>query len=324
MKYLLLSIIFATGLLVPVIGARAITVSPVKFDTLEIAPGGSVRETVRMLNDTGERETFGLIVENFIAWGEDGGQEYIREEHPSDLASWIHVENPTVTLNPGEIAEFPFVITVPNDAEPGGHYATMFFAKGAENVSGSGVGISEQVGVLLLVRVQGEIREDVHIESFRVTSGNVISHLPATFELRVRNMGSVHLKPRGTVTVRNILGSTVARIAANPRGSNVLPASVRRMDSGWVRSEDIPEGGFITQLRNEWSNFAVGRYSVEAEIEYGSHAETLVSERVHFWVFPWRSLLLVVAGAIVLAVLIKGYNTLLVRAALSKERKRRK
>ncbi len=297
--------------------ARAVTVSPVRYD-FEIAPGRSVQDSVRVLNDTDQRETFTLHAENFIANGEDGDQLYLPEDELTDLASWIRFGEPSVTLDPGESADVLFTIEAPGESVPGGHYATMFFTRGGGEESGSVIGISEQVGVLLLVRVPGQIREEVVIESLRVKPDGILNYLPAVFETRVRNVGSVHLYPQGAVTIRNFLGNVVARIPLNPHRSAVLPNSVRRIESGWVKTPEIFLGGFFAELRNEWQNFAFGRYTASVEMAYGFQQMQLNGESVSFWVFPWRLSLVFALSLIALMSLICLYNMVLVRTAIKR------
>lgn len=297
--------------------AHAMTVSPVRYD-FEIAPGRNVQDSVRVLNDTDQREIFTLHAENFIANGEEGDQLYLPEDEPTDLASWIRFEEPSVTLDPGESADVLFTIEVPEESVPGGHYATLFFTRGGGRESGSVIGISEQVGVLLLVRVPGQIREEVVIESLRVKPDGILNDLPAIFETRVRNIGSVHLYPQGTVTVRNFLGNAIARIPLNPHHSAVLPNSVRRIESGWVKTPEILPGGFFAELRNEWRNFAFGRYTVLVEMAYGSQQVQLKGESISFWVFPWRLSLAFALSLIALIGLIRLYNTVVVRTAMKR------
>ena len=303
-----------TGVFASVNHASAMAVSPVKFD-FEIAPGQAVQERIRLLNDTNQKETFTLFAENFIAQGEDGGQAYVGRDHSTGLASWIRPSAPSVTLNPGEAKEFPFLISIPQNAEPGGHYATIFFARAGNQSGGSGVGVAEEIGVLLLVRVPGNIREEASIESFRVIPDATSDRLPVHFELRIRNTGSVHLRPKGTIAVKNMLGYTVARVATNSQDSAVLPNSVRRLISSWVKAEDLEEG-FLYELVNEWRNFAIGRYTATAELTYGSRNIALSHDRIVFWVWPWRLMIVFVLLLMTIVFGIKGYNRMIVRMAV--------
>lgn len=303
--------------------AQALAVSPVLFD-FEIAPGVSKQGTITIINDTETEDVFRLEVQNFVAEGEEGAQTYLDEQRPSDLASWVFVSKPTVTLGPGQSAEFPFVVNVPADAEPGGHYASVFFDRAPRSANGTGVGIGGKVGVLLLVNVPGNVREDAQIESFTLRGPAIRSALPAYFDLRIRNLGSVHFRPRGSLVIKNVFGRTVQRASANPKNAAVLPNSVRRVESVWAQSlVEEPETGFIGGLKNEWKNFAIGRYKAFVEISYGSQAHELTSTELSFWVIPWRLLTLVIVALIILIALIKMYNRLLVRSALRKESRRR-
>lgn len=304
--------------------AQALAVSPVLYD-YEIAPGGSKQGTIMLVNDTEKRDTFSLEVKNFVALGEDGAQQYLDEKTPTDLASWVSVDQPTVTLGPGENGEFPFAINVPKDAEPGGHYASVFFYRQPGSTGNAGVGISEKIGVLLLVNVPGNIREDARIESFTLQGSGVRDRLPVYFDLRIRNMGSVHFRPRGSLVIRNIFGQVVQRVSANPKNAAVLPNSVRRVESVWANTlDEISDGGFWTGVKNEWRNFAFGRYQASVDVTYGSQASQLASSSLTFWVIPWRLMLLAFGALVVLVLFIKGYNRLLVRSALKKDARQRK
>ncbi|HWQ99983.1 MAG TPA: hypothetical protein VN397_04035 [Candidatus Methylomirabilis sp.] len=322
MKHRIIIAFAATAglLLAPLSAVRAMTVSPVLFE-FDVAKGTSKQETIKIWNDTEQVQTYSLAVQNFVATGEDGAQEYLDEKEPTGLASWVIVDRPTVTLQPGESADFPFAVNVPADAEPGGHYATVFFAVGSETAE-TGVGIASRTGVLLLVNVPGEIREDARVESFRLMGGGTLSRLPATFELRIRNLGSTHFRPRGTLVIRNLLGSVVTRVAANPKSSAVLPQSVRRVYSVWANTMEVPSGGFWTEMKNEWRNFAFGRYTATVDMTYGSKNATIPTQTATFWVFPWRLTLIAALAVVAMFLLLKGYNTLIVRAALKRSGKK--
>lgn len=336
-------------ILIPLAAVRAITVSPVLLE-FDIAKGASKQGKIRIWNETAEPQTYSVVVRNFVPKGEEGEQEYIEEETPTSLASWVTVERQPVTLAPDASTELSFLISVPAGAEPGGHYATIFFASGPVKGQG-GVGVSSRIGVLLLVNVPGEIREEARIESFRIMSGadiprlrsgqavrpyggNVISRLPANFELRVRNLGSTHVRPDGWLVVRNLIGWEVARAPANPKKSSVLPGSVRRIDAAWQKTDDGPPvgdlasrspadrqgAGWWAETKSEWRNFALGRYTATLDASYGSRNEKFPMQTISFWVFPWHLALFALAGVAGLFVLWRLRHALRVRAALRRDR----
>lgn len=319
-RYVLASSLFISALFLPFHAAMAITVSPVVMD-VDVVKGSSKQDKITVRNDTDRTQTYALKVQNFVAEGEEGGQAYLEEPQPSGLASWVIVDKPAVTLQPGESAEFPFAINVPRDAEPGGHYATIFFTSSPGDIERTGVGVASKTGVLLLVNVPGDIREEARVETFSMYGGSWINRLPANFELRIRNLGNTHFRPRGTLVIRNVLGSVVARVPANPKRSAVLPNSVRKVYAVWASTLDIPSGGFWTEVRNEWRNFALGRYTASVDIQYGSQNKTLEVEPSAFWVFPWRLGILAFVGLILVFALLRFYNAMIVRAALKRARK---
>jgi hypothetical protein len=324
---LLISALLIVGCFVAqaVPAARALAVSPVLYD-FEIAPGSSKQGVITLVNDTDEEDTYALQVRNFVAMGEDGAQEYLDEEAPSGLASWIALDKQSVTLDAAQSGQFNFSVNVPANAEPGGHYASIFFTHAGRPGAGTGVGIGGQVGVLILVNVPGDVREEASVESFTLQGSGVRSHLPVVFDLRLQNKGSVHFRPRGTLTIKNLFGQTVARESANPKNSAVLPNSVRRVEMTWARTLNVePGNGFWSGVRNEWKNFAIGRYRASVEVTYGSQGSKLSSPEVAFWVVPWRLLLLGIGGLVIIVMLVRLYNRVLVRSALKKEaRSRRK
>jgi len=300
--------------------AHAMTVSPVMFEK-EIAPGASVQDSIRLINDSNQEKTYVLSAQNFTASGENGAQQYLEEERLTDLASWVHANGASVTIPAGGSADVPFTISIPQDAEPGGHYATIFFSQSAGGASsGSGVGISQQVGVLLLVSVPGNVIEQASVDSFRLLNGSSMDHLPAIFELRVKNSGSVHIHPEGNVVVKNMLGNVVARIPANPKHSAVLPNSIRRMDTSWEKA-GIRQGGFFAQVENEWRNFGLGRYTASVDTTYGSKGAALSGSAVTFWIFPWRLAIVFLIAIFILILLMRGYNGMVVKAAMKKKAK---
>jgi len=293
--------------------AIAFGVSPVIVD-LEVAPGSAAHGEVQLMNSADQERIYYVTTQNFVAKGEDGQQDFLPEEQKSGLATWILPERRTVTLQAGQTFSLNYVVNVPANAEPGGHYAALFFSDQPGSDTGSAVGVGAKVGVLFLLRVPGDIQESVRVESFRTASDRLTS-LPAYFELRLRNLGNVHVRPEGTVVMRNMFGSVVGKVPVNPRQAVVLPNSIRRFDPAWANTFEIEQGGFFAALKNEWKNFAIGRYTAEVDAQYGAQKQAL-SAKTTFWVFPWHVLLLIALGIILLIVLLKLYNRMIVRAAL--------
>jgi hypothetical protein len=110
--------------------------------------------------------------------------------------------------------------------------------------------------------------------------------------------------------------------AAQPDGTigpvgNVLPASSREFDESWGTSATGTQG-FWSAVSGEWSHFALGRYTADLHLVYGTEGET-VNASLSFWMFPWQLLIvLIVVVALLLFLIVFGlrrYNAWIIRKA---------
>ncbi len=309
---------------------HAFTVSPVIFDKT-VDPGSNTQGVVHIVNDTNAPQTYYVTVQNFVPQGEEGQQTFLPSTDTVGLVSWIGLDRKVVSLKSGEGDDFRWSLNIPTKAEPGGHYAAIFFSTIPQNgTHASNVGVGAKTGVLFLVNVNGNIIERASVASFKVLKGgtpsqamraNVIDHLPAFFELRIHNEGSVHFIPKGVITITNIFGNKLTDIGVDPAGSRVLPNSIRKVRSTW--GGVMPAGnGFFAKLRAEWAGFAFGRYTATVHATYGtSHAP--LTAQVSFWVIPWRLLIIGLLALILFILLVKGYNALVVRSAIRTSEKKK-
>lgn len=304
-------------------GARAVTVSPVMFDE-SLDPGDAITGVIKLINETNQTQTYYVMPQNFVASGEEGQQRFLEEPDPTGLASWMSYDKRTFTLNPAESTELRWTVQLPKNAEPGGHYAAIFFSTSPTSGQNSAVGVGGKTGVLFLINVSGNIQEGANVASFQVTGleedgkpAKTLNYLPAFFELRLRNIGSVHFKPEGNIVIKNMFGKVSGVVPANAAGSKVLPASIRKLKATWGPKDAKKADGFISGVKNEIQGFGLGRYVAQASIVYGKQKQTLNTSLV-FWIFPWRLTLLVLLGIIILFFLLKGYNRLVVRSAMSR------
>jgi hypothetical protein len=319
---------FLSLLAAPLIGwalfssaAHAITVSPVVVDH-EVAPGMRVNGRMMITNDSKVAQTYYVSVQSFVPVGEDGEQQYLDEADLKGLPSWFKFNQTSYQLAPAETVEIPYSIFAPQDAEPGGHYATVFYSTNPEAANDrTAINLAAKTGIVFLVRVAGDVKERANIESFSANQA-VYSHLPALMSLRIRNTGSVHFRPIGTLTVRNMWGGIVARVPANPKKAAVLPNSVRRLDTWWTKSTELAEGGFVAGLTNEWRNFALGRYTATVDVKFGALNTALEARTVSFWVIPWRMGLILLCLLAILFLLMRLYNKMIISSALKQSRRR--
>lgn len=281
-KYLFYSIIGLFGLGIFLIGfsVDALTVSPTIYE-LTASQGQTIVKAVRLENESKDVQTFQPSTQNFIADPEGKSPYFVGNEPQESLANWISINSSKITLKPGEKVDVPFTIMIPNNAEPGGHYAAIGWSDIPSSVS-SGANISVNSDIrfpMILLNVVSdangqplEVVEDAKIQSFGTKDGETMfQRLPVVFTASISNSGNVHFRPEGHITVKNMFGRAVAVLPFNPgKGEgNVLPNSVREFFVPWDKG------------------LAFGMYTGELTMMYGRNGKTLdSSSTVTFWVMP--------------------------------------
>lgn len=211
-------------------GAAGLTVIPPKFE-LFANPGDVVTETIRIRNESNDVITFGVLVEDFSSAGEDG--KVVLEEGETDLPysmkRWVELSSENLVLQPQEEQVFPFSINIPRDADPGGHYASVLFQIGSGEAIPGAASVQHRVGSLVLLRVSGNVVEEAVIETFDAPTYSRGGPVPIT--LRVRNDGTTHIRPNGTIIITNVFGQKVDELPLN--SANVFPGAIRRMETEW-------------------------------------------------------------------------------------------
>ncbi|MBI2984858.1 MAG: hypothetical protein HYY50_04515 [Candidatus Kerfeldbacteria bacterium] len=302
---------------------QAISIVPPSLE-FGVQPGQTVKTSIKLYNEEDRAYALFSSVSNFTAYGEEGEPTFDFAEQRSDLAGWIDVGAGPYTLKPGDRIEVPIEINVPPEAEPGGHYASVFFGTepSPKQEGGGQVAVRSLVGTLIILRVEGQVQESGSILEFKPTGSKSKSRLPVDLLLRIRNDGNVHFRPKGTVIVRNIFGGESARLTANDTNGAVLPDSVRRFEVTWQKPDSKDQSGnFFSEFGAEWRNFGFGPYTATATVMYGQSDLTLQAT-TQFTIIPWRVLLMVLVVLVILILILtvglKRYNAAVIRHAQQK------
>lgn len=302
--------------------ADALTVAPARLE-LSANPGEVVTGEFLLINEQDEQKTFYSSYQNFEAQGETGTPNFV--DASEGLGTWIRTAD-SMTIGPGEQVEVPFTINVPTNAEPGGNFAAIFWGTTpSDDGAGSQVSVGAQVGILVLLRVNGDIEEGGGIVSFTTRDERAFfSSLPIGFEYRFTNSGGDRIKPEGEITIRNTFGFKTETISANKTEGNILPQSTRKFDATWdggneeaLATDESPLGFFGT-VSYQAQNFAIGRYSATLDLSYGAEGLT-DNARLSFFVFPWQLLIVVIVMLLALFMVSKkvllSYNKSVVERA---------
>lgn len=291
-------------------GTVGATISPPSFE-MKANPGETSKNTVRLTNQSANVITYQAVVEDFTVVGQEGVVAVQDEAKDQDFSHWFSVSPAEFELQPKAAQYVDFVVKVPANAEPGGHFASLLFQpKVVAKKEVSGATIVQRLGSLILMTVSGQITEKAQIKSFHSKSfngswedvtgsdGQTVIHIatneklatehtaryfsqgPLAFDLLYNNQGNVQVKPIGTISIYNLVGSKVEQLALDPR--NIFPGGERRVTMVWPQ-------------KNLWG----GYYRAQVIAVYGSANQTLTAE-TWFFVFPWWALVLIVVSLAVM------------------------
>ena len=296
---------------------NALKVSPVRLD-LKMDPGTTQVVSVYIQNLTKSPALLRPFVNDFVASGDESGRPNIilneNEFAPSHSFKRLATVPGDQMVGAGETREVKVTIVAPKDAAGGGYFGTVRFAP-ANAVGSDNVNLSASVGSLVLLRMNGDIKEEMSVESLDVRkgSGDASTFFNSNKDLkavsRFKNNGNVQLEPFGTIRLKRF-GKVVATYQINNeelRG-NVLPDSVRR---------------FETKLDKVGS---WGKFTLEGNFGYGTTGQLLTATTT-FYVVPVFLMLLGVGLVLLLLLLIfvvpriiRGYNRRIIRRANRRRR----
>ncbi len=289
-----------------------VTVSPVFFD-LTAVPDSNLKGVIKIRNNT--TSPMSLNVEAKRLEGDLSGNIALKQDKADTTLSWLKFPNSNVTLPPLEWTEIPFEIQVPKDAAYGYYWAISFTQadKNQNTKTGAVIKGAAAVPILLNVKKAGA-KFDGKLVSFMPDSG-FYEYLPAKLHINFQNTGNVHIKPKGTIFIKDWLGNPVTTIPVNDGQSNILPNSAKIYESIWndgfVTQEPkivngVPKldkkGNPETQLKIRWDkilDFRIGRYTAQAIVILSTDTRDIPFEATtSFFVFSWK---IVIAAILLLA-----------------------
>lgn len=295
-------------------GGNGLRISPIRRD-LTIKPGEAETVTISVTNVTAKPATFQAIINDFVANPDESGNPALILD-PSKSAPKHGLKQfispvPKFTLGPGQQTYVQVKIAIPATAAGGGYFGAIRFASAASNNDPrQNVSLSGSVGTLLLVKVPGELKEQLSLVSFdaRVNdrpSAFFFSGKHVTATVRFQNQGNVQIQPFGKILLKDRSGKTLysAELNNTELPANVLPDSIRKFS---VPMKHV--GGF-------------GQYKLIGNFGYGSGGQLLTASTT-FYIIPLPLIILFIALVLFIAFLIFGlprlvraYNRRILRRA---------
>lgn len=295
--------------------AYALTVSPVRIE-ITGNPGQTLRGEMEILNEQADTKTFYSSFENFEPSGDTGSPKFVG--NTGNLSTWLQTQE-KIEITPGEKIVVPYTITIPAEAEPGGYFSAIFWGQQNPDSQVAGeVSIGGKLGVLILLRVAGDIYEEAGLTEFStLDDGRVYNSLPITLGYRFTNKGKDRVVPLGDIVVKNTFGMEVVKLPANQSEGNVLPNSSRKFQITW--GEKIPDeiNNFFRMAKWQFSDFHFGLYRAQMSVVWGS--ENKIEEAsTWFLIIPWQFLTIFSIFIIIFFFLLKRYNSWIVSRSAAK------
>lgn len=284
-------------------GGQALEIGPTVL-SFDADPGQTITSKITLRNISSSTRIVTNEINDFTANGEDGTPRILLEDDPSNpysIKKWMDPVS-ALTLKSKEVTEITIKINVPANASPGGYYGVIRFTGNAPDLDDTGVALSGSLGTLMILTVNGDVKENLNIEEYSVNyggkTGNFFETTPLNFAVRLKNTGNIHEEPYIRVAVKDMFGKAVAGVKLNSPPEKVLPNSIRRYDEDFGKSV----------LGNK---ILFGRYTAEVTIVYGKSDKT-IKQTISFWVIPYRIIGAIIAAIIILFIVlrfgIKRYN----------------
>ena len=265
---------------------RTFTISPPSVAVDNLNPGDEREGILKIVNDSTESLTFNLSLQDYIVEDANGTPRFLTNgelNNQFSAASWIGVSPTRITVKPGTRQEISYFLKIPKNARPGGHYAAVTYTPdNGDSVKGSGAAVTTVVGTLFYITINGPIKEQAVISE--LSAPGLSEYSPVHIRSVIKNNGDEHIKPYGTITIKNVFGKTVSTQVLQP--NNIFPLASRNY-------ENI--------LSKSW---LFGRYTAVLDAKYGRSNALMLTGVVAFWVIPWKLLILI---ALIIAAGVLGY-----------------
>jgi hypothetical protein len=258
----------------------ALAVSPAIVEHV-LVPGEKKEFTLNITNLTNFPLPISGTVKNFVTL-ED--VEDPKKQAMYDASKWFTISEPNFILQPNQTRTVTISILPPPTAEPGGHYATVYFQPllPSNALTPSTSYLTARVGTLAFLIQPGNLDERLTVRQFSTAS---MHHLgPIDFKLEMQNLGNIHLSPTTNIEVYNWLGKKIAQATAPP--GIIVPGTRKNV---------------VVSLSKE---LFFGKYTAVATTASGAQKKELQLSTT-FWVIPWSFIATFIPALIVLLIALR-------------------
>ncbi|MDC1205223.1 DUF916 domain-containing protein [Candidatus Pacebacteria bacterium] len=264
---------------------------------LEMDPGETKTVEITVSNRIGETHVFFIDIED-LTGSRDASKSVVLlgdDTGPYTLKDYISIPDTEFDLDHNLRARIPVTISIPDDAEPGGHYGSVLLktvtkeaSKGdSETNTLPASAIISRIGTLFFITVSGETDISGELQDFSSKNNQKWYEAgPINFNILYENTGSVHLNPYGELRITNMFDEEVGFVELEPWFT--LPQSVRLREISWNR------------------DFLYGRYTATIYLNRG-YDDVIDEMSFTFWVIPWKIVLGGLATLFIIFFIFRGF-----------------
>jgi len=303
-------------------GSFGFSASPQIFE-LEVFPGEKITKEIDLKNLSQMPMPMLVKVTDFTALEDTGEMEFDESLNDPIIASrkWFKIKNPNFILE--QEKRVFFEISIPMDAEIGGHYSIILFEPQLPSFyfePGQPKTVPV-IGVLFLISVKAlslepiVVEKPIEIVEFRIPEKekmknlekalasisqlitgasaaeiNIVEKNPSSFFLRIKNNDIFHQKISGKILIYNFFGKKVGetdikKTTILPRKTREFPADISQETPSALKWLPASISDFLVQ------NTFFGQYRVSLDLE-GEKNNLEMSQALYFWAIPWKISLL--------------------------------
>jgi hypothetical protein len=259
-----------------------------------VNPGGTVKDAMVVANRS--RTPLTLAVYASDGFTTDKGQLDLltRDKKSVGVGAWTQAGRRSIEIGPGETAEIPFTVAVPDNATPG-DYAGGILTSLQQADEADGISVDRRLGIRVGLRVSGALKPALTVEDLHVDyagTANPFGTSDATVTYRIHNAGNAIMSARQTVAVGGPFGWFTASAAKVPASPELLPGESWKMT--------VPVHGVTPAVR---LGVTVTLTPLLTDASGSINVLDPVRATAHGWALPWTLALLVLllAAAVVAA-----------------------
>ena len=226
-------------------------------------PGGGYRSSVITINNQHDEpvQVAGYI--KGLQYQPDGEMRIVEPGTVErSCADWITVQPAKFKLSPGESKKIMLKLRIPDGAD-GGHYGKLVFETSPLSANASQLEPEKSLGSTLMVIVPGTSRIKGSITDFGTAP--VEDGKPTEFTIGFNNTGNMHVRPTGTIKVKDYMGDIVHEQSLGKNVPFVLPGNTRRLKEVYG-GEKLPAGKYTATVVVNYGGEADARADYEFTI----------------------------------------------------------